>query len=180
VFLKIVKGLFNIALAYGGWVLSLHEVIHGRPYSAVLAVVPFILIHFATTQEKLPDLKLLLTMALLGTVLDSLYIALGLIHYNGGYSPYIAPLWVTALWALLSISINHSLSWLQDNLWMASLFGAIGAPISYLAAIKLGAGTLTAPPWLVLTAIGLAWSLLFPALFKLSAAFHPYGCDSDE
>lgn len=166
---------FNLVMIYLGWILCIQQVVDGHPYRGILAVICVLAVHFLIAATRKSDLKMLLTMAALGTALDSFYIALGIIEYVGGYSSWIAPLWITALWALLSISIGHSLAWLKGHWFIEAAAGAIGAPLTYLAAVNVGAGHFTAPLWIALGTIGAAWFLILPLLFHLSTVYAHQG-----
>ncbi len=47
-------------------------------------------------------------------------------------SPHmIAPLWLICLWVLLSMTLCHCLSWMQDKLLILGLLSGISAPMTY-------------------------------------------------
>lgn len=167
--------LFNFILVYLGWILCLQQVIQGHPYRGAVAATLVICFHFLIATTRKSDLKLLLTMALMGTILDTCYIALGIIKYHGTYFPWMAPLWITILWGLLSLSIGHSLAWLKGHWLIEGSFGAVGAPLTYLAAVKAGAAQFTSPLWIALLTIGGAWFFVLPLLFKLSTFYARQG-----
>ena len=52
---------------------------------------------------------------------------------------------------------------------IASFFGAVMAPLSYLAAAKLNALQLLEPAWIGLSAIAVVWSIATPCALFLSA-----------
>jgi hypothetical protein len=81
---------------------------------------------------------------------------------------FIVPIWIIALWAGFATTLNRSLRWMRNKTLLAILFGAIGGPLAYIAAEKLGAVTLTNTSLVVLS---FGWAILTPLLLKLSERF---------
>lgn len=159
-----VKWFINAAFFYIGWLVCMYQATGPYPYSGPAAVLAILIYHFLVSKEKWPDLILCASMAVVGTLVDSLYVNVGMLTYKGEYAafPALAPLWITSLWSLYAISINHSLSWLRCNKLFAALMGAAGAVSSYLVGINLDAVT---PLWgkhLSLAIIGLIWAIVVP------------------
>lgn len=162
--------IFNGFLAYAGWLLCIHAVANQHPWWAIGAVAIVLIVHMINTPTFLIDIKLLAVMAVVGTLLDTSYIHAGLLQYKGGYPGinWLAPAWVTSLWALFSISFNHSLRWLEGYWPISALFGAVGAPMTYIVVVKMNAAQWEAPQFLVLTVLAVIWSILFPMLFSFN------------
>lgn len=162
---KIVLRLLNMACFYGGWFICMHEAVGPTPLFGPLVVFVIILYHMVNTDSFWVDAALILTLAGVGTLIDSIYIWTGLIHFEGGYAccPYIAPLWITALWGLYATSVNHSLDWMKLHCFLIGApMGAGGAISSYLVGAKLGAATFPHSMILGLAVIGGVWSLAVP------------------
>ena len=64
--------------------------------------------------------------------------------------------------------IEPAFGWLQGRPLMASALGAAAGPISYSAAMRLGALHFNQPEWLGLAAIGLTWAVAMPFALRLS------------
>ena len=126
-----------------------------------LAVAAFCCWQLPSKRRHKSDLALIICAILSGLLLDSLWQATGLIEFKLAL-PLIAPVWILLLWVTLALSINHSLAWLKKNIWLAVLFGAIGAPLSYFAGSKLGA--LTYPQGLLMIHIllSISWAIIMP------------------
>ena len=62
-----------------------------------------------------------------------------------GPLPMLAPAWILALWALFAIALREPLRWLHGRWPLAALLGALGGPLSYAGAERLGACTLNRP-----------------------------------
>jgi hypothetical protein len=73
------------------------------------------------------------------------------------------------LWAEFVTILNVSLRWMRGKWLVMVLFGAVGGPLAYMGAEKLGAVTLNIP--LAYVALGLGWAILTPLLIYLSQKF---------
>jgi Protein of unknown function (DUF2878) len=85
------------------------------------------------------------------------------------------PAWILALWAVFATALNVSLRWLNNvkshGKWLiAVLFGAIGGPLAYMGAARLGAVNLNLYPQSYI-ALGLGWAIMTPILIKLAQKF---------
>lgn len=118
------------------------------------------------SHERQSDLRLVLAVTLLGSLLDSLLLNLGLFDFAG--DSWLLPAWLALLWALLATTLRHSLAWTARPWWLASLLGATSGPLSYYAGAQLAGVGLplgTAPSLLLL---GLLWAVWLPALHALA------------
>lgn len=170
-FSSFIKWAANAGFFYVGWLVCMHQATGDYPYLGPLLVFAILVYHFFVNGLLLPDVILCITLGLFGTLVDSLYVMIGMLSYQGGYAefPHLAPLWITSLWSLYAISINHSLKWLNYHLLLAALMGAMGAVSSYLAGVKLAAVSLLWGDILPLVIIGAIWSIVVPASLKWSA-----------
>ncbi len=72
------------------------------------------------------------------------------------------------MWLLFATTLNVGMRWLQKNLVVASIFGAIGGPLSFLAGQK--AGAVAFPDATVsLAVIGLGWAVFLPLLVRYAS-----------
>ena len=118
------------------------------------------------SHERLAELRLVLIVTLLGSLLDSLLLNLGLFDFAS--NSWLLPAWLALLWALLATTLRHSLAWTARPWWLASLLGATSGPLSYYAGAQLAGVGLplgTAPSLLLL---GLLWAVWLPALHALA------------
>jgi hypothetical protein len=120
------------------------------------------------SEEPTREAKFLAVVAVVGTVVDSLFAASGLLAYQGGYGLNgIAPAWITGMWLNFGTTIHTSLAWLADRVALAAILGAVGGPLTYMAGARLGAADLLHPPW-SLIALALAWAVVLPFLYWVS------------
>ena len=103
----------------------------------------------------------------LGFVIDNAQVALGAIESRSHVVPALARLWLLPLWPLFGSVFGESMRWMLGRPWLAAAFGAIGAPLSYLAGARTGALQIAKDPWLYACVVGLMWALAMPTLLWL-------------
>jgi Protein of unknown function (DUF2878) len=148
------------------WFTSIYGASISNIWLGFLASLLFAIAMLSLGGKSKNDFRLLCIGLCVGMSVDSFFAASGLIQYDAAW-PFnnTAPLWILALWLSFSLTLNHSMSFLRGNLWIASLFGLIGGPIAYLGADRIfdvlhyGADIL----WVVL-ALGIAWAIAIPAI----------------
>ena len=158
----------NAAVFQAGWFASILCAANGMPWMAVLAVMAVVAFHLALAPAVVPELKLVLSAALIGIIWENMLALAGLTAFQGGaLIDGTAPLWMVAQWMLFATTLNLSLSWLKGNLPAAALFGAAGAPLSYMAGERLGALQLV-DRVSALMALAVGWAVLTPLLMLLA------------
>jgi hypothetical protein len=65
------------------------------------------------------------------------------------------------------------MGWLKGRPWLASLLGALGGPLSYMAGEKLG-GIRLENPEMALLALALAWAVIMPAIAALAQKWNGF------
>lgn len=159
----------NLVVFQLGWFAA----ILGGNLIATLFILPALCWHFFYSTCRKDDAISVLICVLLGIGHDSL-----LLNFNflviPGYSVF-PPFWLVLLWALLGITLNHSLHWIYERPLIAAVSGAIAAPLSYLAGVKLSdaewAGSL---PQIVFI-IAIIWIFLLPLHRVLFLRLKHYG-----
>lgn len=97
-----------------------------------------------------------------GSAADALLCAAGFVEYAApAFSSMWAPAWIVALWIAFAATLSSSLAWLRGRVWLSLAFAALGAPLSYLGAERLGAVTIGAPRPASLAGIGVTWAIAF-------------------
>lgn len=152
------KLLANALLFQLGWFAC----VLGGDSPWLLVVAGVLAVHLLWVSSWAAEGKLLLSVFLAGSALDSFLLNLGV--YDFGAPRQLIPLWLALLWPLLATTLNHCLAWTSQPWWRASLLGAIGAPLSYyggaqLAGVGLPLGT---TPTLALLAV--IWAAVMPVL----------------
>jgi hypothetical protein len=110
----------------------------------------------------------------IGTAWDSSLVVFNVIQYpHGNVFGNVAPVWIIAVWALFATTFNTSLTFLKRRYVFAMLFGAIGAPLSFIAGMKLGA--LQFPHYnRAIMVIAAGWAVMMPVMMKLAQRYSGY------
>lgn len=128
----------------------------------LLVALAVLVIHLLWISRWADEGRLILSVVLLGTTVDSSLRWLGVFDFTD-VAPLI-PLWLMLLWALLATTLRHCLAWTAHPWWLASVCGAVGGPLSYFAGGQLAGVQFPYGQWPTLIGIGLLWAALFPAL----------------
>ncbi len=162
--------ILNFALFQAGWFACVLAGAHGLPAPAVAAaggVMAVSLWRFSA--DRLCDVRLFLTVALIGFCADTVHLRLGVFALVGAPRfPYVCPLWLVALWAMFGTTLRGSLSWLAGRYLLAALLGALAGPLSYLGGAKLGAVTLHPDRVFCIAALAVGWAVMMPLLVWLA------------
>ncbi|MFJ7110327.1 DUF2878 domain-containing protein [Pseudomonas sp. NPDC098740] len=150
--------LANAALFQLGWFVC---VVGGNSLWLLVAVGALV-IHLLWISSWEQEGRLILSVVLIGTAVDSALRWLGVFEFMD--LPPLIPLWLMLLWALLATTLRHCLLWSAEPWWRASLLGAVGGPLSYYAGGQLAGVQFPYGHLPTLIGIGLLWALLFPLL----------------
>ncbi|NKN32321.1 DUF2878 domain-containing protein [Marichromatium bheemlicum] len=161
--------LVNLVAFQLGWLACVLGGAHQLPWLGVGVVVLVAALHLATSPERGSEARLLVLIALMGALWDGLLARFGFLVYPSGMLlPWLAPVWIIAIWVAFATTLNVSLAWLQGRWYLAFTIGALGAPLAYYAGAKLG-GVHFPDPVVALAVLGGGWSFLMPASLALAA-----------
>ncbi|MEO8459252.1 MAG: DUF2878 domain-containing protein [Dokdonella sp.] len=159
------NNLLNFAGFQLVWFASVLGAARGMWWLGPICVVVFASLQLLASPVRRNDMLLIALAIAAGGVWDSLMASTELLRYAAPIpSSQLAPVWILGLWANLALTLNHSLRWLRPHPWRAALFGAIGAPLSYLGGMRLGALAIAEPVAITLTVLALGWFVLTPLL----------------
>lgn len=130
------------------------------PWLLVVAVA--LAVHLLWVSSWAREGKLLLSVFLLGSTVDSFLLHMGVFDF--GEPRTLIPLWLALLWLLLATTLDHCLAWSARPWWRASLLGAIGGPLAYYAGARLGGVELPLGDVPTLVLLALIWAVLMPVL----------------
>jgi hypothetical protein len=151
------KLIFNFLLFQTGWFICILL----DTWIALASTFAILAIHFRVMGCKV-DILLIAASLPTGFVIDSTLQASGIIDYKA--SEIFQPIWLTCLWALFSITLNHSLKWVVDSFPAALIGGAIFGPLSYSAGAALGAATLPENTLLSFLVLSATWAALMSTI----------------
>ncbi len=165
--------VINFILFQIGWFACVIGAAKQMPWLGVAVVIAIIIWHLTQAKQAKKEVQLLFITLVIGGIFDQIMLNHHLISYQShGWSDAIVPVWILALWAEFVTVLNVSLRWMKELKtpvrWLVSvLFGAIGGPLAYIGAERLGAVTLNNLPMSYI-ALGVGWAILTPLLLKLS------------
>ena len=153
------------------WVACVAGAARGWWWAGPLALAIFAIVELQGSRAPRIDVTMMAGAAVLGFALDTLWLRYGLLRFATPLpSSLLAPVWIVALWMAFALTLNQSLAGLRPRPVLAAAFGAIGGPLSYAAAERLGAVTLIEPRWTTLAVLAFAWGLLTPLLLRFASA----------
>lgn len=162
------RTLLGVAIFQAAWFACVASAARGETIWGASAIGAAIAVHLALSDNLVADAALAAIALCIGVVWDTLAIREGLITYaSPGPFPGVAPLWILLLWVLFATTLRGPLRWMHGRPWVAALLGAIGGPVSYAAAARMGAcafgnGTFS------LAVLGAAWALITPVLVEIA------------
>ena len=163
--------VINFVLFQAGWFSCVLLGTTDYHFLGPLLVAFIVMYHLKTLPNPLNEMRLLALAFAIGIIWENLLTVSGLLIYPQGQIMSIyAPIWIIAMWPLLTITLNLSLRWLKNRHLLAALFGGIGGPMAFLAGERLGAVQI---PNLTLTVsiLAIGWAMLFPVMMKLSMQY---------
>lgn len=161
--------LLNYLLFQIGWLACVLGAARGRAMVGI--AVALLVIGWGALQAVHPAryLLFLLTVGLIGLAWDSTLVAARLLRYPGATAEErLAPTWIFVLWLLFATTLDSSLAWLQPHVLLALLLGAVGGPLAFMGAARMGAVQLLRPRAAIAT-LACGWALLMPALSRLAS-----------
>lgn len=159
----------NIANAIGFqlvWFCCVGAAERGSQWPGLAAAMSFGLLMLAFGRKRREDIVAVLLTLPLGLALDACFAASGWLHYAPG-DDAIVPVWIVALWLGFAFTLNHSLAFLRERIGLAALLALVFAPLSYLAAHRLGAVQFGGAWSAVLPMLATAWAFVLPLIFAL-------------
>jgi hypothetical protein len=158
----------NVLVFQAGWFACVLGAAHGYPWAGAATGAALAAAWIAQTPRPAAESGLAAAGIAAGACLDSALAATGLVKFAGAVPlPWLAPVWILALWMLFATTLNASLRWLRGRSLLACGLGALGGPASYWAGERLGALRLDGAAALVAVAAG--WALALPVLMALAA-----------
>ena len=151
------KQIINAALFQLGWFAC---VLGGGAWLWLVAAIALIHLLFIGSWQR--EGKLLASVFLFGSALDSFLLQLGLFDF--GEPRQLIPLWLALLWLLLGTTLCHCLRWTAQPWWRGSLLAACCAPLSYYAGAQLSGVSFPLGTLPTLLILALIWAAVLPVL----------------
>ena len=164
--------LFNIALYYAGWLACVLGAARGQWIGGALIGLALAMLHLGLSTQPRNELRLMITVFLIGVAVDSIQTALGLLRFDAGQPVrWLAPVWIGVMWMLFAITLRYAFHALDGRACLAALLGAVGGPAAFYAGHRLHAVQFHPTPGLSLFVLALVWCALFPVLMRVAHGF---------
>lgn len=150
------------------WFVAVLSAAAGMAWPGVAAAALFVVLQPAGPRGRRADAGLCGAALAVGLLLDGSLAAAGLLDYSAASAWSPAPLWILAVWVAFAATLERSMAFLQHRLALATVLGAIGGPLAYLGAARLGAVAIAEPATTGLLALSAGWAVVMPALALLS------------
>lgn len=158
------------------WLLAAWGAVAGPPlsYWGASPFFLFLILHVLYTR-RIWELWFALSVAVAGTGLDTIYNVTGLIHYNGTYPglAFLAPIWITSLWAGLAVTLDHSMQMLVERPTWTFLIGAVFGPMAYWTGDEMGAIRFSLDAWTTMLILAIPWGLMLLFCYRLMEWWRP-------
>ncbi|MDG1752333.1 MAG: DUF2878 domain-containing protein [Thalassotalea sp.] len=137
--------------------------------TAIPFVLLWLLVHIYKSKQRIAELKLIISVTIIGVCLDSVLVALGVFIFS---ESYMLPIWLIVLWSAFSGTIAHSLNFLTTNKKLQFIVGFIFPPFSYLAGASLSKVELGYKAITTYFILAPLWGCLFIVIYLLKNAFY--------
>lgn len=171
--------ILNFILFQVAWFACVAGAAAGKPFLGVVVTFFVLLWHLYQAKQYKIELKLILSVLITGATFDQMMLSFHFIEYaHHGWGNSVVPVWILALWLGFATTLNASLAWMQGKAIVAVLFGAVGGPLAYLGAQKLGAVVL--PGFTSYIVLSIGWAVLTPCFLIIARHFNGYQNSSQE
>jgi len=160
--------LINAMLFNGVWIACVAGSAKQLLWPAIASVAVLAAYQLHPQNRHPNDIKLVIASVVLGIIVDTIWVKAGYMDFTDK-RPFsnFAPAWIVVLWVGFALTVNHSLKWLTAHPLLPVITGAVAAPITYFAGIKLGAVVYTQSVTTVSVGLAIAWSISLTILVKI-------------
>jgi len=160
----------NFVLFQVSWFACVIGASMAKPWLGITITLLVVAWHITQAPQKEPEILLTAICLLIGAVFDQALVSFQLITYmHHGWSDALVPAWILAMWLAFSTLLNVGLRWMHGRYVVAIIFGAVGGPLAYIGAEKLGAVMLYGDSGYI--ALSLGWAIITPLLLSIAARY---------
>ncbi len=158
------KFITNLVLYDAAWTIAVLAAARANLALGIGAMLVVVIVHALLRLYAPREVPTLLLGVLAGSAADAIWLAMGLFRFSiEPANLAISAAWFLSLWLGFSSVIAISLRWMWTRPALGLLFGALGGPLAYFIAGKLGAITFAEPAWPALAAVGAQYAIIIPA-----------------
>ncbi len=162
------KIVINVVIYQICWLGCVFGAANMVPLLGIVLVAAALAWHLYMAPRVGAELGLIIIVAVIGAAWDSVLVTAGwLVYPSGTLIQGAAPYWIVALWISFATTFNVSLRWFKRHLLWASLLGAIGGPLAFLAGEQIG-GVVFTDHFIGVAMLALGWALLMPLMMIIA------------
>lgn len=155
--------IFNFSGLQATWAACAYGATHSFPALGLIMGATYVIAHFYLSKERIRDLAIMLMIASVGIILDIALTQMHILSFPNDINNFLPiPIWLMALWFVFSLTVPYSLYWLEKNLKIAAIAGAVGGSFSYYLGYRLGALELANPLTISVGVYFISWAIFFP------------------
>ena len=162
--------VLNAILFYIIWWGCVLGIKYSHNYLGVLLTIFTGIIHLNSVLNPKYEIKLILSVGLLGLLVESFHLHSQVLEYNGYIylNSLFPPLWILCMWLGFAATLNYSMFWMKDRWILMVICGAIFGPMSYIAGLKLGVLSFNFSYILSVIIIGTTWGISIPIMYYIN------------
>ena len=163
------SNLLNFVFFQGVWFLTVIAAANNSWLPGVIGFIVVLVVHYQLFSTARADCLLAVCAILVGLIIETVFVQTELLVYSAK-TPLagVVPVWVLILWANFALIMNGCLSWLHGRYILAAILGFLGAPLSYLGGIQLGAAVAGTDLRIVLLSAAFAYAIVTPCFLYMA------------
>jgi hypothetical protein len=164
----------NLVLYQAGWFAMVLGAANGFPWKGSAAGFILCCLHLCLARELVPEVKTVLIIGVMGTLVDSAQALAGVFVFESGYWSYwFVPLWLTVMWMQFATLFHYALSWLSDHYFLSATLGLVGGPLAFYAGERLGGVIFPMGTARSMIILAVVWAMVTPACVFIASVFKP-------
>jgi len=137
-------------------------------YLGPFMMLIFLIIHFYINSFSANELKIIIIVGFIGTMIDTSFQVTGIIEYKDSLSNFLPPLWIISMWVGFAATINHSMDWLKNNNLVGFIAGLVFGPLSYITGEKFSVINFNYSAVNPIMVLAIAWAITIPILYFIN------------
>lgn len=168
------RKVYNFVAFQAAWFATVVAAARGHEWLGIAAASVVLLVHCWIARTRRGELAFLCASVPIGFVVNEFLQRTDAVVGVGDIWPSsMSPLWLLVMWPLFATLFNESMSWMRGRFVVGVVFGVVGAPLSYLGGVRMGAIHVNDDPWHWVTLVALAWGITMPVMLALQQRFTP-------
>jgi hypothetical protein len=155
----------NYVLYQAGWFACVLGAAAHHPWIGCAIAGVLIAVHLSLARDVGTELRLIALATTVGLILGTIEIATATYRVtSGSLVAALSPPWLLMMWAQFATTFRWSLRRVIERPLLATLFGAAGGPLAFLAGERLGAVAILPPLSASLVRLAVGWAIAMAIL----------------